>query len=35
MPPKLLAIKLDVDSTYLEICDGKRTVFMDQNRVAN
>ncbi|CAD8105532.1 unnamed protein product [Paramecium sonneborni] len=26
MPPKLLAVKLDVDSNYFEICDGKRTV---------
>ncbi|CAD8180465.1 unnamed protein product [Paramecium octaurelia] len=26
MPPKLLAVKLDVDNNYFEVCDGKRTV---------
>ncbi|CAD8183887.1 unnamed protein product [Paramecium octaurelia] len=26
MPPKLLAIKLDVDNNYFEVCDGKRTI---------
>ncbi|CAD8076279.1 unnamed protein product [Paramecium primaurelia] len=33
MPPKLLAVKLDVDSNYFEICDGKRTVVygLDQD----
>ncbi len=25
-PPKLLAVKLDIDNNHFEVCDGKRTV---------